>query len=102
VTSPLANLAAQQSFVENLYFLINMQYRRHLGLELRVLSLHIVSNLYAVEVLPASRSYAAWSTVVPLAVWSHTTTAIPCRRGGTGASHGGMENDDQHPALAVN
>jgi len=41
----LANLAAQQSFVENLYFLINMQYRHHLGLELRVPPLHIVSNL---------------------------------------------------------
>ena len=41
----LANLAAQQSFIENLYFLVNMQYRRHLGRELRVPSLHIVTNL---------------------------------------------------------
>src|SRR5271157_2533006 len=41
----LANLASQQSFIENLYFLVDMQYRRHLGLELRVPSLHIVTNL---------------------------------------------------------
>src|ERR1022692_3705515 len=53
----LAYLAAQQSLIENLYFLINMQYRRHLGLELRVPSLHIVTNLMR----PAARSYAAWS-----------------------------------------
>jgi FkbM family methyltransferase len=38
-------------------------------------------------------------TVVPFAVWSHTTSAIPFRRGGTDTSHGGVENDGQRPVL---
>ena len=46
MTVPGSRISPRSSpSIENLYFLINMQYRRHLGLELRVPSLHIVTNL---------------------------------------------------------
>src|ERR1700691_6517032 len=51
----LANLAAQQSFIENLYFLVVVP-----PSWTRVPSLHRVTNLMRATALPAARSYAAW------------------------------------------
>ena len=38
--------------------------------------------------------------IVPSAVWSHTATDVPFRRGRAEGMHGGVESDGQHPVLA--
>jgi hypothetical protein len=75
-----------------------MQYRRHLGLELRVPSLHTVSNLMRSK-------FSLHQDLMQLGARSFLSPygpiQLPPFHVGVveQASHGGVENDGQHPAL---
>jgi len=69
-----ANLSPQQSFINNLYFLVNMQYRCHLGGELRVPSLHRVTNLMRAK-------FSLHQDLMQLGAAHPLPFRVPCRSG---------------------